>query len=274
MFSNGKKIILSLVTSIIVANSALAVDNKVYATVNGDKITSEDIALAIRDPRVNFDTLPKATKNDIINKLIEQKLLSKDALHTDIIKSAEYIKSLETIKENLALQLLVKNMHDNMVVTDKDVKAFYNKYRSKFVQPAQLKASHILVKTKKEAEDIINSLKHSHNIKADFTKIAKEKSTGPSGVNGGELGWFTKEKMVPEFSNAVLKLKVGEFTNEPVQTQFGYHIIYLDDKKDETVVPLSMVKDKIIENIKQEKIMEELSKKVAQLKKSAKIEYK
>jgi len=274
MFNNGKKIILSLVASVIVSNSAFAVENKIYATVNGDNITSEDIALIIRDPRVNFDTLPKATKDDLINKLIEQKLLSKDVMKTDIIHSKEFKANLETIKQNLALQLWIKDIHDNMMISDKTVQDFYNNNRSKFEQPAQLKASHILVKTKKEAEDIILSLKFSNNLKADFTKMAKEKSTGPSGANGGELGWFTKEKMVPEFSNAALKLSKNSITTTPVKTQFGYHIIYLDDKKDKTIIELDKIKNKIVENIKQEKIMKLLSKKVADLKKNAKIEYK
>jgi len=270
----GQKTVLSIVASLVLASSSYAVDNKVYAVVNGDNITNNDISLIIRDPRVKFNTLPEKTQKDIINKLIEQKLLSQDILKSDIVKTKEYKDNLKLIKQNLALQIWMQKEHKNLKVSDKELDAFYKTNQSKFQQPATFKANHILVKTEKEAKDIIKSLSSSKNLKDDFIKTAKTKSTGPSGVNGGDLGWFTKDKMVPEFSNATAKLSKNSITKTPVKTQFGFHIIYLDDKKDAVTIALKSVKDKIVENIKQEKIIKQLKTRASQLKKNAKIEYK
>ncbi|MEA3314576.1 MAG: peptidylprolyl isomerase [Campylobacterota bacterium] len=274
MFNKSKRVILSIVASGAIFSSAIAMDSKVYATVNGDKVTSQDIQMVIRDPRVQFDTLPKETQKRILDKIIEQKLLSADILKTDIVKDEKYLESLRSIKQSLALQIWMQNKHNSLNISDNEAKDFYNKNKSKFQEQSQMKASHILVKTENEANDIIASLKKSKNLKSDFTQMAKDKSVGPSGKNGGELGWFTKEKMVPEFSNAALKLSKGEITTSPVKTQFGYHIIYLDDKKSASTVAFNDVKDKIKENMKQEKLMKELELKALQLKKDAKIEYK
>lgn len=273
MFNKSKRVILSLVASGAILSSAMAMDSKVYATVNGDKVTSQDIQMVIRDPRVKFDTLPKNTQKRVLDKIIEQKLLSADILKTDIVKDKQYLDALKSIKQSLALQVWMQKKHNSLNISDNEAKDFYNKNKSKFQQKAQMKASHILVKTEKEANNIIATLKKSKNLKSDFTQMAKDKSVGPSGKNGGELGWFTKEKMVPEFSKATMKLSKGEITTSPIKTRFGYHIIYLDDKKPASTVAFNDVKEKIKENMKQEKLMKELELKALQLKKNAKIEY-
>lgn len=273
MFNKSKRVILSLVASGAILSSAMAMDSKVYATVNGDKVTSQDIQMVIRDPRVKFDSLPKNTQKRVLDKIIEQKLLSADILKTDIVKDKQYLDALKSIKQSLALQVWMQKKHNSLNISDNEAKDFYNKNKSKFQQKAQMKASHILVKTEKEANNIIATLKKSKNLKSDFTQMAKDKSVGPSGKNGGELGWFTKEKMVPEFSKATMKLSKGEITTSPIKTRFGYHIIYLDDKKPASTAAFNDVKEKIKEKIKQEKLMKELELKALQLKKNAKIEY-
>ena len=111
-------------------------------------------------------------------------------------------------------------------------------------------------------------------LKDEFTALAKEKSVGPSGSNGGELGWFTKEKMVPEFSTAAQKLAVGTITKAPVKTNYGYHIIYLDDKKASAVLEYDKVKDRLKQDLIQQKFAKEAKDEAVKLKKKAKIEYK
>ena len=206
-----KKTFLSMVAAIaITTTSVSAMDNKIYATVNGADITSADIAVALRNPQVQFDTLPKDQQDKILQSLIEQELLSQYAVKTDIVKSAEYKTELKKLKANLAFQLWMRDLGKTIKVDEKDIKTFYDKNKNQFKAPMQLKASHILVKTKKEANDIINKLKKASDVKSEFTKLAKKYSTGPSGKNGGELGWFTKEKMVPAFSEASAKLSKGK----------------------------------------------------------------
>ena len=130
----------------------------------------------------------------------------------------------------------------------------------------EYKARHILVKTEDEAKEIIKSLKDG----ADFEKLAKEKSIGPSGPNGGDLGWFTATTMVPEFADAVAKLKKGDITDQPVKTQFGWHVIKLEDTRKVDPPSFDSMKDKLRSIVANKSIQNYLS----ELHKKAKIELK
>ncbi len=268
-----KKVLLSAVAALTLATTAYAAEDKVYVTVNGDSITNSDIAVLLRDPRVKFDNLPGNQQDAILNNLIEQKLLSQEAMQSDIVKTKEYKDELEKLKQTLAFQILMRDIGKTITASDKEVRTFYNENKSRYKAPLKLKASHILVKTKKEADEIISTLKNSKNKKAKFTELAKSKSTGPSGPNGGELGWFTQEKMVPEFSQAAMKLAKGDFSKDAVKTQFGYHVIYLDDKKEAQTVPLEKIKENVKQQVLQKKFVKIVKEKAEKLKAKAKIKY-
>jgi parvulin-like peptidyl-prolyl isomerase len=167
----------------------------------------------------------------------------------------------------------MKKQLDNTIVSDSEAKAFYEKNKDKFMQPETAHARHILVKTKKEAEAIINELKglSGEKLKEKFIELAKKKSTGPSGPQGGDLGEFTKAQMVPEFSKAVWSLKPGEITTKPVKTQFGYHVIYLESKKDAAPVSYERIKDRIIETLKQQQFAQKIANITNELRSKAKI---
>ncbi|MEA2018092.1 MAG: peptidylprolyl isomerase [Campylobacterota bacterium] len=273
MTNLGKKIILSLVATLAISSSVNGAD-KVYAIVDGESVTDQDIAMILRGQKVTYESLPEVQQKQIIEGLVEQKLLSNEAYKSDITKSAEYKIELEKFKKNLAFQFWMRDFSKETKVTEKELKAFYNENKSKMKSPVELKASHILVKTKSEADAIIKELSKSSNLKKDFTKLAQTKSTGPSGSNGGELGWFTKEKMVPEFSDATLKLKKGEITKTAVKTQFGFHIIYLDDKKEASAIAYDVVKARLQQDLLQRNFTINVKKRAEELKKNAKIEYK
>ncbi len=273
--------ILSAVVAIALSGSTLLAsqtNDKVYATVNGMKVTSTDVAMIIKDPRVKFSNLPEQTKKQILGQIIDRKLLSNKAIHTDIVNDKVYKSTLkstiEALKQDLALQMWIQKISKNVTVNEKDIKKYYEQNKAKFVKPEELKASHILVKTKKEAEEIIAQLEKAKNLKAEFTKLAKEKSTGPSGKNGGELGWFPKDKMVPEFSMAASFLKVGTITTKPVKTRFGYHIIYLDGKKPATTISYDKAKEEIKQYLGQSVFKSKIDKILKDLKSKAKIIYK
>ncbi|MEA2050786.1 MAG: peptidylprolyl isomerase [Campylobacterota bacterium] len=269
-----KKTALSFVASLVIASSTFALDNKVYATVNGDEITSSDIAVILRNPNLKFESIPKEQQKQVLDSLIEQKLLSQKAMKSNIVNTDEYKNELNKLKQTLAFQIWMRDLSKNIKIDEKDLKTFYNQNRSKYIAKAQLKASHILVKTEQEAKELIKKLEVSKNIKQTFTQLAKDKSTGPSGVNGGELGWFTKDRMVPEFSDSADKLAKGEFTKKAVKTQFGYHIIYLDDKKNSTTQSFDSVKNKITQEYSQKVFYDMIKTEAQKLKTKAKIEYK
>jgi len=269
-----KKKIIGILVSLAVT-STLAVDTKkVYAVVNGDEITSQSIAIALKNPQVQFDTLPKDKQKDILNRLVEQKLLSQNAIKTDAIKDPIYIETLRNLKQDLALQVWVQNQSKAIKITDKEMKKFYDNNKQLFKIKAQLKARHILLKDKETAQKLISILNKSTDLKSKFIQLAKEKSTGPSGANGGDLGWFELEAMVPNFSNSANKLKVNSITQNPVKTQFGYHIIYLEDKKIASTIKFEDAKFDIRQKIGQEELIRTIQTLVNKLKKEAKIQYK
>ncbi|NOX15102.1 MAG: peptidylprolyl isomerase [Epsilonproteobacteria bacterium] len=263
-----------LFASIIVAIFGASLNATVYATVNGQNITDQDIRVLLKSmPGATYEKLPPATQKKVVEQAVERKLLAQNAVKSGIENEAEFKKALKNIKSDLALELWMKKIFKNMNVTEKEIKVFFNKNADKFVKPSRAKARHILVKTQKEAQAIIDKLK---NLKGDalakkFIELAKAKSTGPSGKNGGELGWFNKRQMVKPFSNAAFALKKGTITMTPVKTQFGYHIIYLENKEIGKKATLAEVKPQIENSLKMDKFRKKVAAKAKDLRKGAKV---
>lgn len=259
-----KKIIYSLVTSSLLFGGVMYAKDS-YGDVNGQSITKEDISIFLRNPSVNFDTLPQKTKDDVLAQLADRMLLAQEALKSDVVNSAEFKTTLERIKSDLAFQLWAQNIAKSITIDDKQAQDFLNKNKPQFENFTSFKARHILVKTEDEAKKVIAELKKSKKAYEDFIKIAKEKTQDPSGkTTGGDLPWFEADKMVPEFSKATSELTVGTFSQTPVKTDYGYHIIYLEDKK---AVELNVVKQVMLNELASAKIKNLL----IELKKTAKI---
>ena len=246
----------------LLATSTLSA--KTYATVNGEKIEDNDIAAILSViPGANFQKLQKDQQKKVIEQAIEKRLLADKAAKSGIEKDPMYQETLKKMKKDLALEIWMKKQFDAQSVSDTDAKAFYNKNTKMFKQPAMAKAKHNLVKTEAEAKKIIAELNKAKDVKKTFVKLAATKSTGPSGPNGGELGWFDATKMVKPFADAAFALKKGTFTKKPVKTQFGYHVIYVEDKKKAQNVPFEKAKKNSIQSLKVQKFqahMKEVSK--------------
>ncbi|MCK4441265.1 MAG: peptidyl-prolyl cis-trans isomerase [Sulfurovaceae bacterium] len=247
-----------------------------YGSVNGENITVDEVNQVVGAQGIKFDTLDKNTQKKVLDMIVDRKLLAQNASKSGLEKTDEFKEKLEIIKKDLALNLWMEEEAKKIESTTKEseLKEFYEKNKKNFETPAELKASHILVKTEDEAKAIIKQLEGAKDVKAEFTKLAKEKSTGPSGANGGDLGWFPLDRMVPEFSDAADKLKKGKFTKEPVKTQFGYHIIYLEDRKPAGIKKFDEVKEQIKGLVNRNKFNKMVEDTVSKLKKDAKIELK
>ena len=247
-----------------------------YGTVNGEKITKDEVMQVMGPQGMEFDTLDKGMKARIIGMVVDRKLLSQEAGKAGLDKTDSYKNKLEMLKKDLILTVWMEEEAKKIEESTKesDLKAYYDKNSDKFKTPAQLNARHILVEKEDEAKAIIKTLNGAKDAKAEFIKLAKEKSTGPSGKDGGNLGWFALDRMVPEFSAAADKLKKGTFTKEPVKTQFGFHIIYLEDRKDAGVQKFDDVKEQIKGNLNKEKFNKLIESTIEKLKKDAKIELK
>jgi parvulin-like peptidyl-prolyl isomerase len=151
------------------------------------------------------------------------------------------------------------------------MKKYYDENKEEFNEKASVHARHILVKTEEEAQSIISELKDfkGRSLKDKFIELAKSKSTGPSGSNGGDLGYFAQGQMVPEFNDKAFSMKPGTITLTPVKTQFGYHIIYIEDKKPETTKSFTEVKNIISNRLKLEKAKSIILDKMKELEKKA-----
>lgn len=261
---------LSIVASLIIGASSLQASN-VYATVNGQEITKTDIAIALRNPKIQFDTLPKETKERIIQQLVDKKLLTSKAIKSGIQDSEQFKKDLAYYKEDSAFQIWIQQEFKKLKVSAKEKEDYYKKNELKFKKQATLEARHILVKEEKEAIDIIKTLDQAPNKKEKFIELAKTKSTGPTSVKGGYLGKFAPSQMVPEFSSAAADLKVGTYTKKPVKTQFGYHVILLESKNAAQTAPFKEVEKKIEQAVLQEKFQQHIKSIANELRKKAKI---
>ncbi len=248
----------------------------IIATVNGKSITKSDIDRFVSKsiPGAQYSFMNKQQKRKVIEQLIERELYISVAKKDGIEHDPQFAVELEKAKENLLLDMWMKKRLDSIKISDREARKYYREHDRKFHQSALASARHILVSTKDEAREIIKELQRSPNLKKRFIKLAKIKSIGPSSKNGGDLGWFRKDQMLPEFSNAAFALRKGQITYTPIHTPFGWHIIYLTDKKPEGKIEFSKVKNSIINSLKLKKFQENLKRLSKDLKKSAKISVK
>ena len=263
----------SLLALSIITSSALASD--ILVTVNGKNITKQDAQTFVKAqaPQANFSELKPEEQKMITDRLVEKELFTELAAKEGIDKKPEFQRNMEKIKEELLVNMWMKEQLDNVVVSDSEAKEFYEKNTAQFMGKASMHARHILVETEKTAQEIIDTLKllKGEALKTKFIELAKTKSTGPSGPKGGDLGTFTKGQMVPEFSEAAWALENGNITIKPVKTQFGYHVIYLETKEDAKPIAYETVKEKIVASLKQKQFAAKIAEVAKELKSKAKI---
>ena len=257
-------------------SAPVILEEKSYGTVNGEPITEEDVASTLGQTGMNFSTLDPETQKRVLDMVIDRKLLAEAAQKSGIEKTEDFKTQLALMKQDLALDLWmrkeIKTLEDSF--TKEKLQEEYKKNQQLYSTPKQLKARHILVEKEEEAKALIKELDEAKDKQAKFIELAKSKSTGPSGKNGGDLGWFDLKMMVPEFSSAADKLKKGEYTKAPVKTQFGYHLIFLDDKKEASVKPFEAVKAQIKNSLAGKEFGAKMKEKTEALRKLAKIELK
>jgi parvulin-like peptidyl-prolyl isomerase len=246
---------------------------EVLATVNENPIKKSDIDFILKKSGITFDKLTPQQQEKMINRLIERELLYNVAKKSGVEKDEDYKKALEDFKKNLMVQVWMDKIYKRTLISDSEANKYYQDHKNEFKIPKKVHARHILVKTEDEAKKIIEQLKSlkGEALKKKFIELAKEKSTGPSGKNGGDLGFFAKGQMVKPFEEAAFSLKKGEITTKPVKTQFGYHIIYLEDVKPESIAKFEDVKNAIIAKMRQEQFSKTIKETIENQKKSSKI---
>lgn len=252
---------------------AISLNAQVLAVVNNQNITTEDVNNFLKSTNQDLDykELDTKTKNLILHQTIEKKLLIQEALKDNLDKSADLQATLEEIKNSLLVESFMKNEFNKIKVTKDEITNYYNSHLYEFKQEKKLKARHIVVEDLKLAMDIIEKLNKASNKEEEFIKLASQYSLDGTRETGGNLGWFQKGDMVDEFFDATNNLKPQEYTKSPVKSDFGYHIIFLDEIQEPLTVALDKVYSNIENQIKMSKFQDIIDERIKQIKQKANI---
>ncbi len=249
-------------------------DDPVVARVNGAKIYRSQILRELQAMGAQAAQLPpNVLYPKLLNKAIVTKLVSAKGYAAKMQKDPEAKLRLKEAENQIVADLYVRKTIQPKI-TDAKIKARYKKLSAKFKPQDEIRARHILVKTEKGTDDLLKKKEAEELLKRikggdDFAKIAMERSQDKgSAKQGGDLGYFTRTVMVKPFADAAFKLKAGGIIDKPVKTDFGYHIIKVEDRRKSSPPPLSEVKDQIMGQIGQELV----EKMINGMKAKAKIE--
>jgi peptidyl-prolyl cis-trans isomerase C len=249
---------------LLLAAPARSQDDPVVARVDGTEIHASDVAIAEEEIGSGMQPMPPEAKREyLITYLTDTLLVAKAAEKAKLDQGAEFQRRLAFTRNRLLSEAMLAKQ-SKAGVTDAAMHKVYDEALAKMGKQQEVHARHILVPTEEEAKAIEAELKKG----ADFATLAKEKSKDPGAAEGGDLGYFTKDQMVPEFAEVAFKLEPGKIS-DPVKTQFGWHIIKVEDKRDKPVPTFDKVKDQI-ERFLERKAQTEM---VAKLRADAKIEH-
>lgn len=244
-------------------------ENKVLAVVNGREITDKELEAAImrfpRDRQIYLKT--DDGKKQLLDEIISFELIYNYAKDSDMERDNQYLNQLEIAKKEILTQTAISKIMNEVTVSDKEVEEYYNANKQMFKEPETISAKHILVETKEKAEQVLDSIKGG----LSFEEAAKQYSSCPSKTQGGNLGRFGRGQMVPEFENAAFNLNIG-IVSEPVSTQFGYHLIKVEERYESSIKPFEEVKGIIKNNLLKKRQMFKYSQFNEELKKRYKVQ--
>ncbi|MGW8228158.1 MAG: peptidyl-prolyl cis-trans isomerase [Gammaproteobacteria bacterium] len=236
------------------------------AVVNGKPISQKTYDFYLRQLQAERPNANLAGNRQlIINELVNRELLYQDAVKKKLDKDPEVAFALDQLRMNTMIQANVGKIAAGMNITDDMLKKEYDEKIAK-ADISEYKARHILLKTEDDAKAVIKELDNG----AVFSDVAKAKSTGPTGPDGGDLGWFKAGQMVPSFAQALTQMQKGTYSKQPVQTQFGWHVILLEDTRKATPPKFEDVKPQLANMMRGQQI----NAYIENLRKSAKVDLK
>ena len=246
-------------------------ENKVLAIVNQSEITEKDIQRSLlRFPEETQEYYKtEEGKKQFLDQMINFELIYSYALNNDMKKDPDYIEQMQAIEKDLLIQIGVKNIMAGVDMTEEEIQSYYESNSSMFKTPETVSAKHILVDTLDQMQEIKKEIAEGMS----FEEAAKKYSKCPSAAQGGSLGSFTRGRMVPEFETVAFELKLHE-VSEPVKTQFGYHLIQLDEKNLEEMKSLEESRHMIVKNLLHQKQNENYINAITKLKGEYAVEIK
>ena len=228
-------------------------ETKIVATVDGKPIfLSEIIGMAQRLPQQYRKMSLEAVYPSLLTRAIDSKLVTLEGRRAGFSKDPDVKKRLLDVEDQIISEIFLTKTIGSQV-TEEALQKIYSETKSEMASGDQIKARHILLDNEEKAAEIIKKLKAGE----EFAKLASEYSTGPSAASGGDLGWFGEGQMVPEFSKAAFALNPGDIVTKPVKTQFGWHIILVEDRKVSAPPSFDEAKEQLASTMSQ-KLLKEL----------------
>lgn len=254
----------SVVLAVALAAGAVPASAKVLAKVNGVEITDEDLAIARDDleARLPRELQGPARDKALLDNLIASKVVAQKAEADKLAATPEFARRLAYFRDKLLTETYLGKLAE-AANTDANIQKTYDEVAKSQKPEPEVHARHILVPTEDEAKKALERVKGGE----DFAKVATEISKDP-GSKGGDLGWFTKDRMVPEFAEAAFRLEKPGQLSDPVKSQFGWHVIKLEDKRMKEFPKLEQVRDQVVRFVMQKAEGDEVIK----LRDAAKIE--
>jgi peptidyl-prolyl cis-trans isomerase C len=237
-----RRTVSAAVLALCVAVPAAQGDDEVVATVNGAEITQRDVAFASEELAPALENVPQAQHRQfIVNYLTDLHLLSQAASAADIEAESEFAERMEYMTKRTLMEIYLAR-HGEAAATEEEARRLYDNVIGQVEPETEVSARHILVESEDEASEIIARLEAGE----DFAELAQEASIDPgSAPRGGDLGYFTRERMIPEFADAAFALEAGE-TSAPVESQFGWHVILVEDRRDSEPPSFEEVEDELM----------------------------
>jgi parvulin-like peptidyl-prolyl isomerase len=243
-------------------------DNKILARMSNKTITLGDFRKRVEKLPSYYRDMIDTNKKRFLDETIVEMMFYEEAIRQGLDSEKEVKEILKEAKKKILIAKLIQNEVESKVkVDDAEARKYYETHKAEFKAPELWRASHILVPTEEEAKSIADSISRG----ASFESLAREKSMDATASRGGDIGYFRKGQLVPEFETAALSLKPGELS-PMVHSQFGYHVIKLTGKKDSDIEPYEKVKAKIVEELKKSKRSELFDQLVLSLKNKYKVE--
>lgn len=238
-----------VIAALLAGCASLNVNAGDPATVNGKPIKQSMVDYILKAASAQGRQVDDKARAIIIDKLITTEVIDQEAQKSDIVRQPEFLMNEEMTRRDLRINAYIEDYLKKNPIDDQALQSEYAKFKAQ-TSGKEYKASHILVQTEEEAKDLISKLANG----ADFVQLAKEKSLDSSKENGGDLGWFQSESMVRPFSDAVANLRKGSYTTAPVKTEFGWHVIRLDDIRDVAPPPFDTVKNELRSSLQQQQL--------------------
>lgn len=246
-------------------DTAATGEDPVVAVVNGQELRQSDVLRSAQDLPPQMQAQIGVLFPALVERLVDLTLLTQAAKDAGLADD-ERVKQLVADAESDAVRRVYLEDKIDEALSEDKLQAAYQDYLKESPAGEEIKARHILLESREEAEAAIEEL----NQGADFQKLATERSTGPSAPQGGDLGWFSKDQMVQPFSEAAFQLRPGDYTKAPVETQFGWHVIKVEDRREKPAPSFEEVEAELREKIARQVIDEQ----VAELREEAEVEVK